>query len=529
LSGANDLTYEQLSARLKEMDALLASIRKEEVDAIIGEKRVVLLSAARKFEEAMLESREHFRMIYDASPMAIALFGPDGKMIHANKSCLNLFGAPDVGDILSFDILSQKLLPKETFESVLSGNPVNYQSRFDFADAASHGLMNCWKTGVLFLDIFMSPMLRPGEKTVSGYLVKILDITTHRLAMDHVTFQARLLESVDEAVVATGMDDRITYWGRGAEKMFGNSEQEMIGSHVGDLFFSKGLFEDMVIQSEEKAAAEYAKLRSDGSVLWLSTTLSLIKNSEGNIEGIVGVLRDITHRKMAEEALKDREKQLEMLYQKHIISLEDERKRLSRELHDSLGQKIISMQLEIEWLKNHKSENAVEDVYKNLLGITVDTSEELHHICLGLRPLIMDRIGFNAAIKSLLLEFETNCDVAIESRIMPVDETRISPDAAINSYRILQESLTNVVRHSNSKKAFVSLQEEGSELVLEVKDEGRGLPECKLPNSYNFGILGMRERAKMSGGHFEINSTPEKGTCIKVSIPIRKPDGEANV
>ena len=243
----------------------------------------------------------------------------------------------DVQDILTFDILSQERLAKEIIDDILAGETVNYQSRFDFAEAAAHGLMNCRKTGILHIDVFISPMLKPEKQTASGYLMRISDITLQKIAEENLAFQARLLESVDEAVVATDMHDRITYWGKGAEKMFGNSAREMLGRPVGDLFFSKGLFENMVVQKEETAAAEYAKPQPDGSMLWLSASVSLIRNSGGNLEGIVGILRDITGRKQAEDALKDREKQLEMMFQKLIMVQEEERKRLARELLEHHG------------------------------------------------------------------------------------------------------------------------------------------------------------------------------------------------
>jgi len=123
----------------------------------------------------------------------------------------------------------------------------------------------------------------------------------------------------------------------------------------------------------------------------------------------------------------------------------------------------------------------------------------------------MDKIGFNASVESLLSEFETKCDFGDKCPDNAGDETRISPDTAINLYRIIQESLSNVVQHSNSKTAFVSMRAEGSDLVIEVMDEGCGLLVNEPSGKLNFGILGMRERANMIGGHFEIISSPEKG------------------
>jgi signal transduction histidine kinase len=115
---------------------------------------------------------------------------------------------------------------------------------------------------------------------------------------------------------------------------------------------------------------------------------------------------------------------------------------------------------------------------------------------------------------------EKNHDMAIKAMIMPIDESRLSSEVTINLYRILQESLVNIVRHANTKTASVSLCEEGDEIVLDVKDEGCGIVEDKLSRRRHFGILGMIERANMSGGKFKIVTTPGKGTRIRVSVPI---------
>lgn len=280
------------------------------------------------------------------------------------------------------------------------------------------------------------------------------------------------------------------------------------------------------LNDREPQSYELRMLRKDGSQLWTQIeAMSADDEDADNAPLCRVILSDIADRKRTQANLE--EKELRYLSRKMIIAHEERRKRLSRELHDSLGQKIISIQLEIEWLKNRQKDNAAKSVYENIYAMTVGASEELHQICLGLRPLIMDKMGFAAAVKSLLEEFEANSNIVIEARISPVDETRLSPDTTINLYRILQEALTNVVRHSSSKTAFVYLREEGDEITLEVKDEGCGFVEDGSSMKYNFGILGIRERANMSGGRLEVNSKPGGGTRIRVSVPAGRAVKEA--
>ena len=275
-----------------------------------------------------------------------------------------------------------------------------------------------------------------------------------------------------------------------------------------------------LLQTTKPQAYELRMLRKDGTRFWTQMETSFARDMDG-APVCRAVLSDITERKNAQVRLVEDE--LRYLSRKMILSQEEERKVLSRELHDSLGQKIISIQLEIEWLKNRETIHKDKDKYVNIYSLTVDASEELQQICMGLRPLLIDRIGFAAAIRALLGEFEKNRNISIDARIMPVAETLISSEITINLYRILQEALSNAVRHSNTKTIHVSLRQEGTDLVLDVRDKGSGFLEDEPSRKYSYGILGMRERANMSGENLEINSTLGKGTHVRVSIPLVKP------
>jgi PAS domain S-box-containing protein len=282
-----------------------------------------------------------------------------------------------------------------------------------------------------------------------------------------------------------------------------------------------------LLETKEPQSYELRILCKDGSHFWAQIATTAALHPDGT-PLFRTVLSDITECKNERANLVEEE--LRYLSRKVILAQEEERKRLSHELHDSLGQKIIAMQLEIQWLKNCECENAdKKDVYENMVRMTMDASDELQRICLGLRPIILDRIGFNAAIKALLEEFETSSDIVISAKITPVDETHIGSDTTISLYRILQEALSNVVRHAKAKKAFVTFREEGSELVLEVKDEGCGLAGDASLRKHGFGILGMAKRANMCGGRFEINSPPGKGTHIRVSVPAINPFKETGI
>lgn len=247
-----------------------------------------------------------------------------------------------------------------------------------------------------------------------------------------------------------------------------------------------------------------------------------IKEERYLIEAISERIGCIIEHKRSEDAVLERESLLSSLSQKVITVLEEERERVARELHDSIGQQLAAMRLEILWIKDRLSTNADKDMFRNLINMTLNASEELKHICMNLRPVVLDKMGFVAAIEELIKEFGLNTDLNIASDITHIDESILKPAMTINIYRILQETMTNVVRHSEARNVGISFRGDGGYLVLEVKDDGKGISSVESIVTRGFGIMGMKERTKIVGGEFFIKSVPGGGTLIRVSFPVRK-------
>lgn len=231
--------------------------------------------------------------------------------------------------------------------------------------------------------------------------------------------------------------------------------------------------------------------------------------------------RERAERQRAVEQLRQSHEQLRALsmYLQHIR--EQERMRISREVHDGLGQALTGLKIDLSWLANKLPKNQ-----KTLISKTHDmtthideTIKNVRRISTELRPGILDHLGLVAAIEWQANEFQTRtgiqCKVGSSIRRTILDEE-------LNTvvFRIFQETLTNIIRHANAKRVEVHLAEERDHLKLEVKDNGRGITREEISNVHSIGLLGMRERAALLGGEVHIRGVPKRGTQVTVTIPL---------
>jgi signal transduction histidine kinase len=205
------------------------------------------------------------------------------------------------------------------------------------------------------------------------------------------------------------------------------------------------------------------------------------------------------------------------------IAREEERRRIAREIHDDLGQaltaiKIALSSLMLELPGQHRPSKRAESIVK----LIDETISSVRRIATELRPAILDDLGLVAAIEWAAEEFETRtgtkCQLNLPAGPMIIDQER-----ATAVFRIFQEALTNVARHSGATQVDVRLTVDNGELTLEVHDNGIGAGDERLSTSQSLGIMGMRERAVLLGGEFTIRAEPDAGTTIKVRIPLDHP------
>lgn len=343
------------------------------------------------------------------------------------------------------------------------------------------------------------------------------------------------VNSVMDAIVAIDASQNIVLFNPAAENMFGLKASEVIGrpfdmllperirakhlSHVGRFAASEAGSRTMAPQ------LEITGRRADGKEFPIESTIS--KSLIGGKLQMTAVLRDVTEHRLAEIELREVNRQLRNLSTSLQNVREQERTRISRELHDELGQQLTGLKLSLSWLGTRLKDGrtTTPDTVDEMRYLLDAAIASVRRISTELRPLILDDFGFGEAISWQTLEFAKRSALEVTLNL-PAAEDVQGDELATALFRIVQESLTNVARHANATKVTIDLVAKGSKLVLTINDNGQGIQDNAKQGG--IGLVSMRERANSIGAQFNIISGPGVGTTIEVTIPLNVPplDGD---
>ena len=311
-------------------------------------------------------------------------------------------------------------------------------------------------------------------------------------------------------------------------KMLGYSKDEIIGRPIADFLTeeSRKTYEKEFAELKGHAAMyglEREFVRKDGTSFPVVLNAFIELDENGELLRTKTIGRDITERKRVEDEVKRSREELRNL-SAHIQSArEEERGYIAREIHDELGQTLSRLKLDLSWLKKRLTNGQEQLIEKtdNMSGLIDTTISAVQRISSELRPGVLDYLGLSAAIEWQMKEFREHtgieCSAAISNDISVEDQ---SISTAV--FRIVQETLTNVIRHSKATRVDVKLGKTDNTLVLEAEDNGMGIDAEKVLSRSSFGLMGMRERARFLGGNIDILGIPGKGTTVKVSIPLKR-------
>jgi signal transduction histidine kinase len=266
--------------------------------------------------------------------------------------------------------------------------------------------------------------------------------------------------------------------------------------------------------------------RADGQFRWFLVRTAPLRDEHGSIVKWFGSSIDIEDRKQAEEALRRSEHQLQALIDRLNTAREDEAKRIAREIHDDLGQKLTGLKMDllraerkIEELECSQPINALLDTIVSATELADSITTSVQEIAANLRPSMLDKLGLGATLHYECRRFQERTGVLCELHL-PETEPNLSAEASTALFRIFQECLTNVARHAGATKVEAELKEETSFAVLSLSDNGKGITEADLANPQSLGLLGIKERVALLGGTVVYQSDPNQGTMVTVQVPM---------
>ncbi|MFP4629340.1 MAG: PAS domain-containing protein [Desulfohalobiaceae bacterium] len=267
-----------------------------------------------------------------------------------------------------------------------------------------------------------------------------------------------------------------------------------------------------VLQTSQAAQfTEWLDLQ-DGRHTYLSVKFP-IYNQEGQVNGLCGICTDITE-------LQRTQNRLQQLSRNIIANQEKEREAISRELHDELGQMLTALRMDCVWLVSRLEESDTKAWQRSstMLGLIDRTLDDVSKMSKQLRPGILDDLGLVDAVESMVADYEKRTDISWIYSAEKIPE--LAKTEATAAYRIIQEALTNCVRHSQATEVLISLEHDARHLLFSIQDNGVGFVQSG--NGSGFGIAGMRERAYIVGGEISMSSSPNLGTTVYCKIPLHQ-------
>ena len=345
-------------------------------------------------------------------------------------------------------------------------------------------------------------------------------------------FNRAVIANVGEGLYTLDCQGLVTYVNPAAEWLLGWSSAELLGRKIHDMIhyqhpdgspFPANECAGLHVLQKGTFLSKHEDIfiRKDGTFFPVVYTSSLIASDDG-IAGLVVVFRDRTAKKHAEETLHRSREKLRTLAARLQAAHEAERSLLARELHDELSGTLTALKMDLSLLPDRAAKDHQLFLEKlSSMAEYIDRAlARVHNIVTELRPVVLDKFGLVAAIEWQAGEFQDRSGIACETHL-PTKEIPLDSDRSTAVFRILQEVLTNVIRHANASHVTVDLRSEKESVALEVRDNGKGIDETKIASPESFGLLGIRERALSFGGKAEVSSLPGGGTLVIVRMPVK--------
>ena len=480
-------------------------------------------------EAALREAEQKYRDIFENAGEGIFQSTPDGRVLAANPVFARMHG---------YESPEELLRETQDFSELMLIDPKRNE---EFRQAlADHGVVKefekeiCRRDGKKIWIAVNARAVRDQVGALSYYEGTAQDITARKHAEQTLRESEEryreLFENAKDATYVHDLEGRYMSVNRAAEKLSGYTREEILGKslipmvppeQVSNLRWQ--LWQKLANEGETSYESEV--IRKDGRRVAVEINSHLIFEN-GVPVGVQGTARDITLRKAAEEKLKASSEQLRALSARLQSAREEEGTRISREIHDELGSVLTSLKWDLEGVDKVLSGKPVEmsqlpgmrEKVQSLIKLSDTAITSIRRIASELRPSVLDDLGLVAAIEWQAQQFQARTGILCDYESV-VENLSLDREQSTAVFRILQEALTNVLRHAQASRVRIQLIRDDGHFTLSVSDNGIGIAEIDK-SKQQLGILGMRERAHLIGARLEIKPGRHQGTVVTVRVPL---------
>lgn len=492
------------------------------------ELRAVLELALYKHvaEGRLRDSERRFRAVFEAGPECMKLQSLDGELLEMNAAGLAMLEARSIAEVRTHGLVNfvqpeYRAAFSALHQHVMSGAP----GMLEFEATGLRGTRR-------WLETHAVPM-----RDASGRISMTLDITRdigkRKVAESALRLSDLCLKAISQGVIIAGPNYKVVTVNQAFEKMSGYSSADIVGKSCRVL---QGPLTDVhtveairvALATATPFSGEVLNYRKDGSTFWNDLSIAPVHDTQGVAMHFIGITRDITERKLSDTALRESARLLQATSQRVLEAQETERRRVAHELHDELGQALTAIKINLQASERFRGQSP-KDLNAENIRIIEEALQHVRRLALALRPSMLDDLGLVPALRWVAEQTAQRSGFAVNFHCaMP--ETRLPPSVETACFRIVQEALTNIARHSHATNVEIDLCHEGHGLVLSVHDDGNGFDvaamRARAASGGSVGVLGMQERATLIGGQLDIRSQPGQGSTFRLRCPLRR-RGEA--